>query len=373
MLKPSELTPASSNWLASVLAPQLSDVLLVYEGPASVSEAILEHRFDLVFFTGSPRVGRLVSAAAARLLTPCVMELGGKSPAIVGAGVNSVELASERICWAKIQNAGQTCMAPDYVLVDEKHLSSFVSHAQRTLKSFYPDGPRSSPDLGRIVSEAHTQRLASLLEDNGSRIIHGGETDIPGRYVAPTLILNPALDSPIMQEEIFGPILPIITYKTTEECVQIAKTSISPLATYIFDARSRWRNDLVGALPSTGMVVFNDAYVQAGCCDLPFGGAGTSGHGAYFGEHSYEAFTRKQSVLTANDWLWLERTGIDIVRNPPSSNRLYGIDSFSILRFAILHLPDVDMGITVPNLARAIGVMATLGVGFAAGVVWKRR
>jgi aldehyde dehydrogenase (NAD+) len=295
VIKPPDLAPRSSALLAELLPEYLDRSCVgVAEGGVQETQALLGERFDHIFFTGSPRVGRLVMQAAAGHLTPVTLELGGKNPCIVDKTVNP-ELAARRIAWGKFFNAGQTCISPDYILADREIEEPLVQGICRSIGEFYGPDPRQSPDLGRIVNERHYDRLMALLDD-GAKIVTGGKGDRGARYIAPTVLRDVSPGSKIMQEEIFGPLLPVLSVADTEEAVRFVNDRPRPLALYIFSNRKKTQRRVLDAT-SSGNVCINDAITQTRVPGLPFGGIGESGMGCYHGRYSYDTFTHRRGVL----------------------------------------------------------------------------
>jgi aldehyde dehydrogenase (NAD+) len=294
IVKPSEMTPHTSAALAKLIAQTFSpDVVACVEGAVHETTALLAERFDHIFYTGNGRVGRVVMAAAAKHLTPVTLELGGKSPCIVDAECD-LEVAARRIAWGKFVNCGQTCVAPDYVLVHQSREEELVELLAKNIREFYGDDPKRSPDLARIVSDAHVDRLAKLLESG--KVAVGGEVDRSQRYVAPTLLRDVSPDSPVMQDEIFGPILPILPIVNIDEAIRFVNQREKPLALYVFTSR-RDVEDAVLSRTSAGGVSVNTVVWHVGNFHLPFGGVGESGMGAYHGRHGFETFSHHKSVL----------------------------------------------------------------------------
>jgi len=294
VLKPSEVSAATSSLLAE-LVPRYLDTEAVALVPGGVAEttALLEHRWDHVFFTGNPTVARVVMAAAARHLTPVTLELGGKSPAIVD-GSADLRVAARRIAWGKWLNAGQTCVAPDHVLVHESVHDRLLDELARAVGSFYGADPRTSGDYGRIVSDRHLARLVDLM--GGGRVVLGGEVVASERYVAPTVLVDPVEDSRLMTEEIFGPLLPVVPFRSLDEAVARVGDRPKPLALYVF-ARDRGAIDTVVARTSAGGVTVNGTILHLLNPHLPFGGVGDSGIGAYHGEAGVRLFQHRKPVL----------------------------------------------------------------------------
>jgi aldehyde dehydrogenase (NAD+) len=292
--KPSEHAPATAGLMASHLPRFLdTDAFAIFEGGPEVSTALLAERFDYIFFTGSATVGRIVMEAATKHLTPVTLELGGKSPAIVADDAN-IEVTANRIAWGKGVNAGQTCIAPDYVLVTEKRRDELIDGIAEAWTRFYGDDPASSADFGRIVSERHHQRLVGLLD--GQNIVFGGERDADTKFMAPTIVVDPPLDSPLSTEEIFGPILPIITVPDIDAAIRFVNERPKPLALYIFGTDSD-TIDRVLERTSSGGVCVNHTLFHFSPHELAFGGVGESGMGRYHGKTGFDSFSNLKGVL----------------------------------------------------------------------------
>ncbi|MYF36188.1 MAG: aldehyde dehydrogenase family protein [Synechococcus sp. SB0678_bin_12] len=313
VLKPSEHAPRTGELLAARLRQHMDDdVVSVAMGGPETAQALLRQRFDHVFFTGGNRIGRLVMEQAARTLTPVTLELGGKNPCLVAEDAN-IPLAARRIAWGRFLNAGQTCIAPDYVLVAPAVRDAFLTALQQAILDFYGKDPQLSPDFGRIVNDNQFQRLAALLRERS--VLWGGHMDPAERYIAPTVAAVEHWDDPLMEEEIFGPILPVLPLVSLEEAVDAINSRPQPLAVYLFSGRRTWRDRLLAGTRS-GTVCLNDVILQAGIPRLPFGGVGESGMGAYHGRAGFIRFSHQRSVLQrpqAFDVPW---------RYPPYGNRL---------------------------------------------------
>jgi acyl-CoA reductase-like NAD-dependent aldehyde dehydrogenase len=264
------------------------------EGAVPETSALLAERFDHIFYTGNGRVARVVMEAAAKHLTPVTLELGGKSPCIVDENVD-LDQAARRIAWGKFLNAGQTCIAPDYVLVGKTQEHALLDALGRCLREFYGDDPRKSPDLARIASDSHYQRLAALIKDGD--VVVGGECDASERFVAPTVLRNVAPDSEVMSEEIFGPILPVLTVEDMDAAIEFVNARPKPLALYIFTG-DRKREEQVIASTSSGGVCVNATLWHIANPGVPFGGVGPSGMGAYHGRASFETFSHRKGVVS---------------------------------------------------------------------------
>ena len=295
--KPSEISPSCSAVIAR-LVPQYvdDDAVAIVEGAVPETTALLEQKFDHIFFTGSTKVGGVVMEAAAKHLTPVVLELGGKSPTVVTADAD-LDVAAHRIMWGKLLNAGQTCIAPDYVLVERSVQDALVDKMADTLREFYGANPRHSDSLSRIVSDRHLQRLKGLVETSGGTVVVGGDSDDDDRYLAPTLVVDPDLDAPIMQEEIFGPVLPIVAVDHLSEAIDFINDRPKPLALYLFSESDAAAERVQNETSSGGMCV-NHAIVHMMPNNVPFGGVGPSGMGAYHGKAGFDAFSHRKTVMT---------------------------------------------------------------------------
>ena len=294
VLKPSENAPATSAVVADIIRSYFERFhVAVCEGGVDVSSKLLAERFDHIFFTGGAAIGRQVMAAAARHLTPVTLELGGKSPCIVDVDIQ-IEHTARRIAWGKFINAGQTCIAPDYLLVDRRVKESLVNAIKQCVKELYGEHPLRSPDYARIINQRHFERLSALLECG--EIVIGGDTDPESRYIGPTILDRVSWDSPVMQEEIFGPILPVLTYDNIQDAIGLVNRRSKPLALYVFSTNRQVQDDVVNST-SSGGVCINDTVMHAGVTDLPFGGVGESGIGSYHGKASFDTFSHYKGVL----------------------------------------------------------------------------
>jgi aldehyde dehydrogenase (NAD+) len=294
--KPSELAPATAAVIARHLHRYVDDdAIAVVEGGVPETTALLENRFDHVFFTGSTAVGRVVMTAAAKHLTPVTLELGGKSPTIVAADAD-LAVAARRIAWAKFLNAGQTCIAPDYILAEASVRDELVDRIGAAITEFYGSDPSSVEDYGRIVNERHHERLTGLVADSGGRVACGGEADVSTRYLAPTIVVDPDVGSGLMQEEIFGPVLPVLAVDSIEDAIAFVNDRPKPLALYIY-SRSAEIADRVLSRTSSGGACVNHSVVHILPETLPFGGVGPSGMGAYHGKAGFDVFSHHKSVV----------------------------------------------------------------------------
>jgi aldehyde dehydrogenase (NAD+) len=295
VLKPSEVSAHTSAALGRLLPKYLDgECFSVIEGGVDETTALLRERFDHVFYTGNGTVARVVMEAAAKHLTPVTLELGGKSPCIVDDDVD-LTVAARRIVWGKFLNAGQTCIAPDYVLVHESREQDLLGAMKAALREFYGDDPRQTPDYGRVINERHVRRLAALL--GSGELVTGGQTDEASHYVAPTILRGVAPDSPVMQDEIFGPILPVLTVPSMDAAIAFVNARPKPLALYVFTKRQAVEEKII-AETSSGGVCVNAVLWQIANPGLPFGGVGPSGMGAYHGRTSFETFSHRKAVVT---------------------------------------------------------------------------
>jgi aldehyde dehydrogenase (NAD+) len=292
--KPSELAPATSAAVARLLPRYLdADAVAVVEGGVPETTALLEQRFDHILYTGNGTVGRIVMAAAARHLTPVTLELGGKSPAFVDRGTDPDAVAA-RLAAGKFLNAGQTCVAPDYVLTDPGTARVLEGALARAVEGLYGPDAAASPEYGRIVNERHFDRLTALLA-SGRRVI-GGEHDRATKYIAPTVLAEVSPDAPVMREEIFGPILPIVEVAGLDEAIAFINDRDKPLALYAF-TESETTRERLAAETSSGGLGFGLPLAHLTVSDLPFGGVGESGMGSYHGRYSIETFSHRKAVL----------------------------------------------------------------------------
>jgi aldehyde dehydrogenase (NAD+) len=296
--KPSEVAAATSAALARWLPRYVdSDAVVLVEGDAPVVTSLLEQRFDHIFYTGNGRVGRIVMAAAARHLTPVTLELGGKSPVLVDRSAN-IDVAARRVAWGKWLNAGQTCVAPDYVLVDRQVEGPFVDALARHARAFYGEDPQGSDDYARIVNDRHFDRLCGLIDGRqGGRVAFGGQRDRDSRYLAPTVLTGVSWEDPVMGEEVFGPVLPILAVDGLDDAIATVNAHDKPLALYVF-AEDRAASDRVVAETSSGGVCVNATLLHLAVPTLPFGGVGESGMGAYHGATGFYTFSHRKAVLT---------------------------------------------------------------------------
>lgn len=297
ILKPSAYAPQTASLLKKMIGETFDENFVqVVTGGREANSALLEQKWDLIFFTGSPAVGRVVMERASQNLTPVILELGGKSPAIVTKTAN-LKLAAKRIAFGKILNAGQICVAPDFAYVDALVQEEFLSYLIFYFNKFAPEGAKTR-DLPKIINKKHFDRLQGLLK--GESIVHGGGVD--GEKIAPTILYPLSHDSKIMQEEIFGPILPVLTYTSESEMLQLLQSKPHPLALYLFTGDSKTEKRILNHLQFGGGCI-NDTIVHLANQNLPFGGVGNSGMGAYHGERSFKAFSHERSIVKTSTFL----------------------------------------------------------------------
>ena len=300
VLKPSELTPNTAEIIQKIIAKVFSiNQVEVIQGDASVATQLLSQRWDYIFFTGSVAVGKIVAKAAAQHLTPVTLELGGKNPCIVDETAN-LQIAAKRIVWGKFINAGQTCIAPDYILVHQKSKEQFIQYLKEEITQAYGDNPEISPDYARIINAKNWTRLVEMMESD--KVIFGGKFNSETNYLAPTLIEENNLDSLIMQDEIFGPLLPIVTYYNESEIDTIIAKYEKPLALYVFSERNLFCDEIISK-HSFGGGCINDTMVHFSNNNLPFGGVGHSGIGAYHGQLSFDIFSHHKEEIKKATWI----------------------------------------------------------------------
>jgi acyl-CoA reductase-like NAD-dependent aldehyde dehydrogenase len=294
ILKPSELSVKTSEVLEKIINENFDEGFLrVVTGGVMESKALLEQRFDYIFFTGGTEIGRYIYQAAAKFLTPVTLELGGKSPCFVDETFDA-KWGIKRIVWGKFTNAGQTCVAPDYILVDKKVKQKFVELFIKITKDFFGENPQQSPDYGRIINEKHFMRISRFLQKGN--ILMGGQTDIKDLYIAPTLIDGVTVDDEVMNEEIFGPVLPIIEYDKLEDAIQFVNSRNKPLALYIFSDDKMYQERILNET-SSGNASINECLMHVGNFELPFGGVGESGIGGYHGKLSFDTFSHLKGIM----------------------------------------------------------------------------
>jgi aldehyde dehydrogenase (NAD+) len=316
IIKPSEIAPRCSQLLKRRLGAFLDpDCFEVIEGGPEVSEALLREPFDHIFFTGGAETGKKVMEAAAKHLTPVTLELGGKTPCIVDRNVD-IDLAAKRVVWGKFLNAGQTCVAPDYVLIHEKAFLKFLDALKASITELYGEDPKQSKDFARIATLRRVRELAELCKYG--RVVTGGQHDEADRYFAPTVITDVAPESPVMQQEIFGPILPVLPTPSLEDALDFVNSKQKPLALYVFTNNKTYQDAFIYQT-SSGGVSINDTLSHVGVPELPFGGIGSSGFGSYHGKAGFDAFSHHKSV-------YCRSTLVDVpLRYPPYNDNQLSI------------------------------------------------
>ncbi|MFD1602466.1 aldehyde dehydrogenase [Flavobacterium artemisiae] len=299
-LKPSELTPHTSAIIAKIVEKTFHiNHVEVFEGGVEVSNKLLAQRWDYIFFTGSIAVGKIVAKAAAENLTPVTLELGGKNPCIVDETAD-LKLAAKRIVWGKFINAGQTCIAPDYILIQKNMKVNFITYLIEEIIKAYGKKIDRSPDFARIINTKNWYRLTNMIQNEN--VLFGGESNPDKLYIAPTLLEEPDLDSPVMKEEIFGPILPILTYENDNDIQNVVSRYEKPLSFYIFSENNSFVKKLIKQYSFGGGCV-NDTVVHFSNKRLPFGGVGHSGMGAYHGQLSFDTFSHHKAMVKKGNWL----------------------------------------------------------------------
>ena len=300
ILKPSEISVNTGLALEKIINAAFDEEYVhVVTGGSEVSQQLLEIDFNHIFFTGSPRVGKIIMQAAAKKLIPVTLELGGKSPCIVNKDVN-LKLAARRIAWGKFLNAGQTCIAPDYLLVHEEIKGALIQEIENAVHQFFGTDIKQSPDYPRIISRPNMERLAMLLE--GVKVVSGGNYDLEERYFEPTIIDEADFEKPVMQQEIFGPVLPVISYRELDEAIHLINNRPRPLALYVFASSRNFQKKVVAEVPAGGVTV-NDTLMHIASNKLPFGGVGNSGIGKYHGFESFKTFSNAKPVVYRGTWL----------------------------------------------------------------------
>ncbi|KRY36820.1 Aldehyde dehydrogenase, dimeric NADP-preferring [Trichinella spiralis] len=313
VLKPSEVAINTDKLITNIIPQYFDpDVVRVISGGVAETTSLLQCRFDHIFYTGSVSVGRIVMKAASDFLTPVTLELGGQCPAVVDQSVTDLETVAKRIAWARCLNAGQTCTAPDYVLCHQSIKNGLVEQIAVAFRKFYSNNAKQSKDFGRIINAARFRSIATLLQN--CNILVGGRTDEADLYVEPTVV-DANLNDPILENEIFGPILPVVGVKNIDDAIEFIRSKEKPLAVYLFSTDAKVA-EKIKMTTSSGALVLNDAIVQMALETLPFGGVGNSGIGRYHGKYSFDTFTHEKSILERPLWgeklLWM--------RYPPFDN-----------------------------------------------------
>jgi aldehyde dehydrogenase (NAD+) len=318
VLKPSRVAAHTYQVISRLVADYFDPRYIACLDIHSSNDEMLAQRYDYIFFTGGIQVGKIIAKAAAEHLTPTTLELGGKSPCIVDETA-SLEVSARRIVWGKFLNAGQTCVAPDYLLVHEKVKDKLFHYMKKAVEEFYGDNPANSADYASIINERHHERLASMI--TGGTIVFGGKTDAAKKYIAPTLITDIDFDHPLMDDEIFGPVLPAFTFSNLDEALGIVKRFEKPLAFYIFSNNYKNQQRCMNEVQFGGGCI-NDTVAHLLNSELPFGGIGSSGSGAYHGKYSFDTFTHYKGVMNKVTWPDIP------LRYPPYNGKLGLIKQF---------------------------------------------
>uniref|UniRef100_A0A8C6IVZ0 Aldehyde dehydrogenase n=1 Tax=Melopsittacus undulatus TaxID=13146 RepID=A0A8C6IVZ0_MELUD len=325
VVKPSEISENTSQLLADLLPQYLDQELYpVVTGGVPETTELLTQRFDHILYTGNSTVGKIVMAAAAKHLTPVTLELGGKSPCYIDTDCD-LAVACRRITWGKYMNCGQTCIAPDYILCNPSIQSSVVENIKASLQEFYGEDVKSSPDYERVINKRHFKRILGLME--GQKIAHGGEVDEASCFIAPTILTDVSPESKVMDEEIFGPILPIVTVNNVDEAIEFINRREKPLALYVFSNSKKLIKRVISET-SSGGVTGNDVLMHYLLSTLPFGGVGNSGMGAYHGKHSFDTFSHHRSCLIKD----LKMESTNKLRYPPGSHKKVNWAKFFLLK-----------------------------------------
>ncbi|XP_076222458.1 aldehyde dehydrogenase type III isoform X2 [Nomia melanderi] len=354
VLKPSELSVATSQLFARIIPKYLdADCVQVVLGGVSETTELLKQRFDYIFYTGSTTVGKIIRDASNKFLTPVTLELGGKSPVYIDNTVD-IHITTKRVLWGKFINVGQTCIAPDYVLCSPEVQNKFINEAQKILKEWYGDNPKESPDLARIINENHYHRLVKYLSGNG-RIAIGGNCDPTEKYISPTILVDVKPTDPVMQDEIFGPILPFINVNNAYEAIKFINSREKPLSLYIFSNDKKTVSLLLDNT-SSGNSCVNDTMMHIAVDTIPFGGVGYSGMGCYHGKYSYDTFVHKKGCLI-KDFNKLAES-LASCRYPPYTDK-----KLSFLTSMVAKRPSIPGIKYIPHLlAFGLGMLVTFGI-----------
>ncbi|MGD8427367.1 MAG: aldehyde dehydrogenase [Balneolaceae bacterium] len=313
IIKPSELASHTSSLIAEIINSNFDPGYLhVVEGGAEITQSILSEPLDYIFFTGSQRVGKIIMKAAAEQLTPVTLELGGKSPAIIDETAD-LSTAARRIAWGKFMNAGQTCVSPDYVYVHTSRRDEFFELLQKNITGFYGEDPSQSPDFAHIINRNHFERLENMIDPQ--KVLIGGKTKPEERYIEPTVMTNINWDDKVMQNEIFGPILPVLSFQDMDGVIASIKVRSKPLALYLFSKNKTTQERVINGIPFGGGCI-NDTVAHLANPELDFGGVGHSGIGSYHGKKSFDLFSHQKSIMKKGTWLDIP------LRYPPYRNNL---------------------------------------------------
>lgn len=294
--KPSELSVHTSELLEKLFPKYLdNECIKIVNGGIPETTALLKQKFDYIFYTGNTFVGKIIMEAASKHLTPVTLECGGKSPVYIDSSAN-LEVTANRLLWGRLTNAGQTCVAPDYVLCTKETQDRMLPYLKKTLAKFYGEDPQRSDSYGRIINQRHHKRVSALIDN--SKVVLGGKTDEASLYISPTVMFDCTKSDKVMQEEIFGPVLPFVTVSNRQEAIDFVNESSKPLALYVFSGKTK-DYEAFKNYTSSGSMAFNEVIMQIGFECMPFGGVGDSGMGAYHGKYSFETFSHERAVLTA--------------------------------------------------------------------------
>uniref|UniRef100_A0A2C9K1W9 Aldehyde dehydrogenase n=1 Tax=Biomphalaria glabrata TaxID=6526 RepID=A0A2C9K1W9_BIOGL len=356
LIKPSEVSEASARFIEEYIPKYLDkDCFKVINGGVAETTAILEQRFDTIFYTGNSQVAKIVMAAAAKNLTPVILELGGKSPVYIDTKTD-LAVVARRLCWGKFCNAGQTCIAPDYVMCPKEIQDELIEKIKASVEEFYTADPKTSDSYGRIVNNRHFTRIQRLKQ--GSTVAVGGEEDEKENYISPTVLRDVKLTDTVMQDEIFGPLLPIVPVKDHTEAIDIINTREKPLALYVFTKNSKISQEFRDRT-SSGAIVVNDTVVHGGLPTLPFGGVGNSGLGSYHGKFSFNAFSHDKPVLEKS----LAMDSVNNIRYPPYTDKKLGWVKWIMTKKPkkqgmLAFFPFVAIGVIFSFMFKVIGVGA---------------
>jgi aldehyde dehydrogenase (NAD+) len=315
IIKPSELAPNTSKVIYEMISKYFDEkYIAVVEGEIAENQYLLDKNFDYIFFTGSPMIGKIVMEKASKNLIPVTLELGGKSPCIVDKDIHNIKLCAKRVAWGKLLNNGQTCIAPDYIIVHKKVKKLFLDEVINNIKSFYGDNALENNDYAKVVNERHFNRLISLIEPQ--KVLYGGNYNRDTLKIEPTILDNISLDDKIMQEEIFGPLMPILEFENIDDILNIINYNENPLAMYIFTKNKKFEEELINKVSFGGGCV-NDTIMHISNPNLPFGGIKTSGIGSYHGKKSFETFSHQKSIVKAS-----MRLDLSFIYPPYTKNNL---------------------------------------------------
>ena len=297
VVKPSELSPNTSKIIKEMIEKYFNkEYIAVIEGEVEVNKYLLTKKFDYIFFTGSPAVGKVVMEAAAKELIPCTLELGGKSPCIVDESCD-IDMSAKKIVWGKLLNGGQTCIAPDYVIAHHNIKEDLIEAMKKYIKLFYGEEPMKSKDYTSIINERHFNRITGLIDEN--KVVYGGKNNKESLKIEPTIIDKVTINDKVMNDEIFGPLIPILEFENIDEVVEIVEVNKNPLALYVFTKNKNFEKAIICRISFGGGCV-NDTIMHISNHNAPFGGIGNSGIGSYHGRRSYDAFTHEKTILKSS-------------------------------------------------------------------------